>query len=100
MYRFTVIIGGAERRLSRLGPMVRAHLARDGTIALDAHHPQYGWWGQVTIVQVPGDSLPETYAVRFDHPSLTSPGQATLEEPLTDERIAFAIGHAIGSARR
>jgi hypothetical protein len=80
--------------------MVRAHLARDGTITLDAHHPQDGWWGRLTMVHVPGDSLPETYAVRFEPRTFVVAGEATLEAPLTDERIAFAIGHAIGSARR
>jgi hypothetical protein len=99
MYRFTLRLGGNERWLDRLGPLVRAHLEHHGKVELDAHHSQYGWWGRLTLASVDGAGLPKTYAVTFATRSHRLPGEGVLEEPLTDERIALAIGHAIGSVR-
>jgi hypothetical protein len=99
-YSFSCERAGARRRLTRLGPMVRAHLEHHGAITLEVEHPQDGWVGQVRITRVESDVAPQTYAVTFHARVTTSPGEGVIAEPFTDEKIALAIGHAIGSLRR
>jgi hypothetical protein len=99
MFQFTIPVAGTDRRVHQLGTTVRAHLALRGKVELDAHHPQYGWRGRITISYVESDIAPKTYAVCFEPRTFVVAGEATIEEPLTDERIALAVGLAIGSVR-
>lgn len=99
MFRFTVRANGRDRRVPRLGSVVRSALHSHATVDLDVHHAQYGWWGRITITPIPSAVLPQTYAVRFESRPSLGIGEGVIEEPLTDERIAFAIGYAVGSAR-